>query len=86
MQLAGKNPAAFGIYSPWARVEQGIDSLHAAKFRNEKFPAQFPDNVGTIDVAHEKNTMAPEGVTAGAGAGGAICGTRVRRDFGPAPH
>jgi hypothetical protein len=35
----------------------------------------FPDNEGTKDFAHEKNTKAPEGTAAGVGAGGAIGGT-----------
>jgi hypothetical protein len=73
--MAGKNTAAFGIYSNRAQVEQGIDSLVAARFRNEDISVLFPDNEGTKDFAHQKNTKAPEGATAGVGAGGAIGGT-----------
>ncbi|MBK5291582.1 MAG: DUF3341 domain-containing protein [Acidobacteriia bacterium] len=73
--MAGKNTAAFGIYSDRVKVELGIDTLLAARFRNEDISVLFPDNVGTKDFAHEKNTKAPEGATAGAGAGGAIGGT-----------
>jgi len=73
--MAGKNTAAFGIYSDRAQVERGIDSLLAARFRNEDISVLFPDNEGSKDFAHEKNTKAPEGATAGAGAGGAIGGT-----------
>src|ERR1044071_1437740 len=73
--MAGKNTAAFGIYSDRGQVEQGIDSLLAARFRNEDISVLFPDNAGTKDFAHEKHTKAPEGATAGAGARGAIGGT-----------
>jgi len=72
--MAG-NTAAFGIYSDRVQVEQGIDALRAARFRNEDISVLFPDNEGTKDFAHEKNTKAPEGTTAGVGAGGAIGGT-----------
>src|SRR6202171_3962762 len=75
MHMAGKNTAAFGLYSNRVQVEQGIDSLLAARFRNEDISVLFPDNEGTKDFAHQKNTKAPEGVTAGVGAGGAIGGT-----------
>jgi len=35
----------------------------------------MPDNIGTKDFAHEKNTKAPEGAATGAGAGAVIGGT-----------
>jgi len=35
----------------------------------------FPENVGTKDFAHEKNTKAPEGATTGAGTGAVLGGT-----------
>src|ERR1035437_5589046 len=75
MHMLGKNTAAFGLYSDRVQVEQGIDALLAARFRNEDISVLFPDNEGTKDFAHEKNTKAPEGATAGAGAGGVIGGT-----------
>lgn len=73
--MAGKNTAVFGIYSNRVQVEEGIDALRAARFRTEDISVLFPDNEGTKDFAHEKNTKAPEGTTAGVGAGGAIGGT-----------
>src|ERR1017187_2800052 len=73
--MAGKNTAAFGIYSDRIQVEQGIATLLAARFRNEDISVLFPDNAGTKDFAHEKGTKAPEGATVGGGAGGAIGGT-----------
>ena len=35
----------------------------------------FPENQGTKDFAHEKNTKAPEGAAAGAGSGALLGGT-----------
>ena len=67
--MSGKNTAAFGIYSSRVQVEQGIDALLAARFRNEDISVLFSDNEGTKDFAHEKNTKAPEGTTAGVSAG-----------------
>jgi hypothetical protein len=75
MYMAGKNTAAFGLYSNRVQVEQGIDALLAARFRSEDISVLFPDNEGTKDFAHEKNTKAPEGATMGAGTGGVIGGT-----------
>ena len=73
--MAGKNTAAFGLYNDRAQVEQAIETLLAARFRNEDISVLFPDNEGSKDFAHEKNTKAPEGATAGASAGGVIGGT-----------
>jgi hypothetical protein len=73
--MAGKNTAAFGLYSDRVQVEQAIDALLAARFRHEDISVLFPDNEGTKDFALEKSTKAPEGASAGVGAGGAIGGT-----------
>ena len=73
--MAGKNTAAFGIYSTRAQVEHGINTLLLAGFRSEDISVLFPDNQGTKDFADEKNTKAPEGATTGAGTGGVIGGT-----------
>jgi hypothetical protein len=73
--MAGKNTAAFGIYRNRSQVEGGIDALLASGFRNEDISVLFPDNAGTKDFAHEKNTKAPEGTTTGVAAGGTIGGT-----------
>src|ERR1035438_4857200 len=71
--MAGKNTAAFGLYSDRVQVEQGIDALLAARFRHEDISVLFPDNEGTKDFAHEKSTKAP--APPRAGAGGVIGGT-----------
>ena len=52
-----------------------MDALRAAGYRNTDISVLFPDNRGTKDFAHEKNTKAPEGTTAGAASGLAIGGT-----------
>lgn len=73
--MAGKNTAAFGIYSTRAAVENAVDTLKADGYRNTDISVLFPQNVGTKDFAHEKNTKAPEGAAAGAGTGAVVGGT-----------
>ena len=72
--MAGKNTAVFGIYSTQGDVANGVDALKTAGFRNTDISALFPENEGTKDFAHEKNTKAPEGATAGAGSGALLGG------------
>ena len=72
--MAGKNTAAFGIYKTQAGAEQAVDALKTAGFRNTDISALFPENEGTKDFAHEKNTKAPEGATTGAGTGALLGG------------
>ena len=71
--MAGKNTAAFGIYSSRTGVENAVDALKNAGYRNSDISVLFPQNAGTKDFAHEKNTKAPEGATAGV-TGGAVLG------------
>jgi len=73
--MAGKNTAAFGIYRDRASVENGVDELKAGGFRNTDISVLFPENTGTKDFAHEKNTKAPEGAATGAGSGAVVGGT-----------
>jgi Protein of unknown function (DUF3341) len=72
--MSGKNTAVFGIYPTYAAVESGVDALQAAGFRSTDISVLFPENVGTKDFAHQKNTKAPEGATAGGVSGGVIGG------------
>ena len=68
--MAGKNTAVFGIYaSRWA-AEEAVDQLRRAGFRSADVSVLLPDNRGTKDFAHEKNSKAPEGSTTGVVAGG----------------
>jgi len=72
--MAGKNTAAFGIYPTRSNVENAVDALRDAGFRNTDISILFPENEGTKDFAHEKGTKAPEGTAAGAGTGAVIGG------------
>jgi|SRR5579872_3778300 len=72
--MAGKNTAVFGIYPTRAAAEEAVDALRTAGFRNSDISALLPDNVGTKDFAHEKNTKAPEGTATGATTGGLLGG------------
>src|SRR5579872_17681 len=72
--MAGKNTAAFGIYKDRASVENAVNALKQADFRNTDISVLFPDNSGTKDFAHEKNTKAPEGAATGAGTGAVVGG------------
>src|SRR5690348_3921227 len=68
--MAGKNTAAFGIYKGRGALEDAVNALRQGGFRSTDISVLFPENQGTKDFAHEKNTKAPEGVTTGAVAGG----------------
>lgn len=71
--MAGKNTAVFGIYRDRSQTEQAVDALRSAGFRNSDVSVLLPDNVGTKDFAHEKNTKVPEATTTG-GTSGAVVG------------
>jgi hypothetical protein len=71
--MAEKNIAVFGIYHTREAAEEAVDALRKVGFRNTDISALFPDNAGSKDFAHEKNTKAPEGATTGA-ASGAVAG------------
>ena len=45
--MAGKNTAAFGIYRDRISVENAVDALRAADFRNTDISVLFPENEGT---------------------------------------
>jgi len=69
------NTAVFGLYPSRPAVEEAVDALHAAGFRSTDISVLLPENLGTKDFAHEKNTKAPEGATAGGFSGAVIGGT-----------
>jgi hypothetical protein len=73
--MAGKNTAAFGIYSTNSAAERAVDQLRAAGFTNEDISVLMADRKGSKEFAAEKNTKAPEGATTGVGVGGAVGGT-----------
>jgi hypothetical protein len=72
--MAGKNTAVFGIYRDQVGVDNGVNALREAGFRNTDISVLFPENEGTKDFAHEKGTKAPEGAATGAGTGAVIGG------------
>jgi len=73
--MAEKKTAVFGIFHTAAQAERCVNDLLAGGFASDDVSVLLPDNEGTKAFAHEKNTKAPEGTTAGVTAGGAIGGT-----------
>lgn len=67
--MAGKNTAAFGIFSNRDQLEGAINNLKDEGYRNTDISVLYPENLGNKDFGHKKATKAPEGVTAGAGTG-----------------
>jgi hypothetical protein len=66
---------AYGLYPDRASFEHALEALRAAEFRNSDISAILPDRDRTTkDLAHEINSKAPEGFTAGAGTGAALGG------------
>ncbi len=72
--MAGKNTAAFGIYTQRSDAENAVDALRQAGFRSTDISVLLPENEGTKDFAHEKHTKAPEGAVTGAGTGVVVGG------------
>jgi len=70
-----KDMVAYGIYPDRASFERALESLRAAGFRNSDISAILPERDRTTkDLAHEINSKAPEGFTAGASTGAALGG------------
>lgn len=72
--MAGKNTAVFGIYKSRVGAEEAVDALRQAGYRNTDISVLLPDNQGTKDFAHKKDTKAPEGATTGATSGAVVGG------------
>src|SRR5258708_39668018 len=73
--MAGKNPAVFGIYKTRTSAEKAVDDLISAGLPSADVSVLLPDVQSTKELAHEKNTKAPEGTTTGVATGGAVGGT-----------
>ena len=70
-----KDMVAYGIYPDRLSFERALEGLRAAGFRNIDISAILPERDRTTkDLAHEINTKAPEGFTAGASTGAAVGG------------
>ena len=72
--MAGKKRAVFGIYRTRTTAETAVDELISAGFPSADVSVLLPDVKSTKELAHEKNTKAPEGTTTGVAAGGAVAG------------
>ena len=73
--MANKNVAVFGIYKTVQSAEAAVDHLISKGFSNSAISVLLPDDESTRAFAHEKNTKAPEGTTAGAATGSVVGGT-----------
>jgi hypothetical protein len=67
--------AVFCLAPSEAVANKIVARLKAAGFNDNDISVLFPDKSTTRDFAHQKNTKAPEGAIAGAGAGGVVGGT-----------
>ena len=65
----GSNTAVYGLYKDQSSVEEAVEALKEAGFRNTDISVLLPENSGSKDFGHEKNTKAPEGAVAGGGSG-----------------
>ena len=70
----GKNTAVFGIYKDTVSLGQGLERLRSAGFRSTDVSVLMPENLGTKDLAHKKESKAPEGAATGGVTGGVIGG------------
>jgi hypothetical protein len=65
----------FGIYRSAEEAERAVDALIAAGYASTVISVLLPDTNSSREFAHQKDTKAPEGTTAGVTAGGVIGGT-----------
>src|SRR5271165_3316968 len=63
------NTSVLGIYRTQDELANAVEALRLAGYRNADISALLPENQGSKDFAHEKNTKAPEGASAGAASG-----------------
>ena len=73
--MADKKTAVFGIYNSVAQAERAVDTLVQSGFSSGDISVLLPDNRGSRDFAHQKETKAPEGTAVGVTTGGVIGGT-----------
>jgi hypothetical protein len=72
--MSSKNTAVFGIFKTSAHAERAVDAITSAGFTGNAISVLLPDGYNTKEFAHEKNTKAPEGATAGGATGGLLGG------------
>ncbi len=64
-----KNISVLGIYPNRTALENGIEGLKAAGFRNADISALLPTGDSNKEFAHEKETKLPEGASVGSTSG-----------------
>jgi len=67
--------AVLGVYANYASVENAVDILKEAGFRNTDISVLFPEKAGSKHFARDKGTRAPAGAAVGAGTGAGLGGT-----------
>jgi hypothetical protein len=70
-----KKTSVFGIYGTRESVERAVDTFLKSGFTTSDVSVLLPENLGGKPLATHKDTKAPEGATAGGGAGAVIGGT-----------
>jgi len=70
-----EHTAVLGIYPNYSSVENAVDILREARFRNSDISVLFPEKAGSERFARDKGTRSPEGAALGAGAGAVLGGT-----------
>lgn len=66
--------AVFGIYRSRGAADNGVVTLKSNGFRVSDISVLLPQESGSQDVVHTKESKAPEGAAAGAGAGALLGG------------
>ena len=69
------NKVVLGIFDSRLDVESCVETLKSAGFRSSDISVLMPQMGDSKTFAHEKNTKAPEGATAGTGVGAILGGT-----------
>jgi hypothetical protein len=70
-----KKTSVFGIYTTRESVERAVDTFLKSGFTSSDVSVLLPENLGGKPLATHKDTKAPEGATAGGGAGAVVGGT-----------
>src|ERR1700734_1845682 len=70
-----KKTSVFGIYTTRESVERAVDTFLRSGFTTSDVSVLLPENLGGRQIGTEKDTKAPEGATAGGGAGAVVGGT-----------
>lgn len=70
-----KKTSVFGIYTTRESVERAVDIFLKSGFTASDVSVLLPENLGGKPLATHKDTKAPEGATAGGGAGALVGGT-----------